>query len=73
MPKITAAQMAGNHLVDGAWCAGCGLHAYVNNGAHRGDCTRGRHHRAGDSPAIPNVDNPCAQHDGPDTRASPHP
>lgn len=58
MPRITSAKMGGNHLVDGAWCPGCGLHAYTHDGRHRDDCTKGRHLRAGDlsTEAIPNVD-----------------
>lgn len=73
MPKITSSQMAGNHRITGDWCPGCGLYAYVNDGRHRADCTLGVKHRAGDGPPIPNVDNPCAQHAVPDTRASPNP
>lgn len=49
MPRITAAQMSGNHHIDGAWCPGCGLYAHVNGGTHRADCTKDRHLRAGDT------------------------
>jgi hypothetical protein len=26
-----------------AWCVGCGYYPVANGGAHRADCTRGRH------------------------------
>ena len=39
MPALVAHQMFINHhVVDGAWCSGCGLHAHVT-GQHRPDCT----------------------------------
>lgn len=38
MPALKGAQMASNHVVDGAWCPGCGLHIAIR-GAHRPDCT----------------------------------
>lgn len=38
MPAITPQQMRANHLVDDAWCPGCGLHHHVH-GEHRADCT----------------------------------
>lgn len=38
MPRITPAQMAGNHRRSTDWCSGCGLHHYVT-GEHRADCT----------------------------------
>jgi hypothetical protein len=73
MPKITARQMTSNHRITGDWCPGCGLYAFCNGGQHRADCTKGRKLRAGDTPAIPNVDNRCAQHAGPDTPGGPNP
>lgn len=38
MPALVAHQMAVNHVIDGAWCPGCGLHNHVT-GQHRPDCT----------------------------------
>lgn len=37
----------GQQLAEGnpGWCPGCGLFPAVNNGAHRGDCTKGKHTR----------------------------
>lgn len=38
MPALKARQMAVSHIVDDAWCPGCGLHAAIH-GEHRPDCT----------------------------------
>jgi hypothetical protein len=38
MPALAAHQMHQNHVVDDAWCPGCGLYAHVH-GVHRPDCT----------------------------------
>lgn len=38
MPALLARQMSANHLIDTAWCPGCGLHHHVY-GEHRPDCT----------------------------------
>ena len=38
MPALKAHQMHISHVVDDAWCSGCGLHRHVT-GVHRADCT----------------------------------
>ena len=77
MPRITAQKMRANHTVSTDWCPGCGLHHHTT-GEHRGDCTAGHHGHHMSEPCtdrcvINTVDNPCAQHAGPDTPGGPNP